>query len=120
MSPDIEQFSFSPSRPVSNEADIASERPHFALAAISVLTCERLGDSQYLPLPTHWQNLNSPSQEMTDFTDGSDALFTMYNAIAAERDRKLAENWREDANAIMLLVSQQHPIQYFKAQWIAV
>ena len=46
---------------------------------------------------------------MTDFTDGSDALFSMYNEIAAERDQKLAENWREDANAIMLLVSQHHP-----------
>jgi hypothetical protein len=43
---------------------------------------------------------------MADFTDGSDALFSMYNEMAAERDQKLAENWREDANAIMLLVSQ--------------
>lgn len=40
---------------------------------------------------------------MADFTDGSDALFSMYNEMAAERDQKLAENWREDANAIMLL-----------------
>ena len=46
---------------------------------------------------------------MTDFTDGSDALFSMYNEISARRDQKLAENWREDANAIMLLVSQHHP-----------
>ena len=94
MSPDIEQISFPPSRPVSNEADVASKRLHSALAAISVLTCECLGASQYLPLPAHWQNLNSPSQEMTDFTDGSDALFTMYNEITAERDRKLAERHR--------------------------
>lgn len=46
---------------------------------------------------------------MSDFTDGSDALFSMYNEITAERDQKLAENWREDANAIMLLVSQHTP-----------
>jgi hypothetical protein len=53
---------------------------------------------------------------MTDFTDGSDALFSMYNEMAAERDKKLAENWREDANAIMLLVSQHHhPVEYVGA-----
>jgi len=85
MSPDIEHISFPPSCSVSNEADVA--------VASSA--------SPYLPLPT--QNLNSPSQAMTDFTDGSDALFSMYNEMAAERDQKLAENWREDANAIMLL-----------------
>ena len=46
----------------------------------------------------------------SDFTDGSDALFSMYNEKADARDRKLAENWREDANAIMLLVSQHRSI----------
>ncbi|KAH9036017.1 hypothetical protein EDB83DRAFT_2415300, partial [Lactarius deliciosus] len=59
------------------------------------------GASQYLPLLT--QELNSSSRAMSDFADGSDALFSMYNEMAAERDRKLAENWREDANGIMLL-----------------
>ena len=99
-------MSFLPSYSVSNETVIPGERPYFTLAAISVLTCERLvasSSSQYLPLPT--QKLNSPSREMTDFTDGADALFSMYNEMAAEGDRKLAENWREDANNIMLLVS---------------
>ena len=104
MSPDI-QISFPPSRPVLNEADVAGERAHSALATISVNPPG--ASAEYLPLPT--QNLNSPSQAMTDFTDGSDALFAMYNEMAANRDQKLAENWREDANAIMLLVSQRLP-----------
>ncbi|KAH9023434.1 hypothetical protein EDB85DRAFT_2151125 [Lactarius pseudohatsudake] len=82
MSPDIEQISFPHSRPMSNEAAVT-------------------GASQYLPLLT--QDLNPPSRAMSDFADGSDALFSMYNEMAAERDRKLAENWREDANGIMLL-----------------
>ncbi|KAH9026461.1 hypothetical protein EDB84DRAFT_1563722 [Lactarius hengduanensis] len=82
MSPDIEQISFPHSRPMSNEAAVT-------------------GASQYLPLLT--QDLNPSSRAMSDFADGSDALFSMYNEMAAERDRKLAENWREDANGIMLL-----------------
>lgn len=106
MSSDIKQMSFLPSYSVSNETAVPGERPYFTLTAISVLTCERLvasSSSRYLPLPT--QKLNSPSREMTDFTDGADALFSMYGEMAAEGDRKLAENWREDANNIMLLVS---------------
>jgi hypothetical protein len=31
-------------------------------------------------------------------------MFSLYNEKAAEYDQKLAENWREDAQAIMLLV----------------
>ena len=107
---DIEHISLLPSRSVSNKAAVTGERPHSALAAISVLACERLvasGSSQHLPLPT--QNLNSPSRATSNFTDGADALFSMYNEMAAERDRNLVENWREDANSIMLLVSQHHP-----------
>ena len=104
MSPDIENIPVSTSFRVSNEADVPDEHSH---PASTTITVNALGASQCLPLPTpKGQNLNSPSQAlMTDFTDGSDALFSMYNEMAADRDRKLAENWREDANAIMLLVS---------------
>ncbi|KAI0299088.1 hypothetical protein B0F90DRAFT_631559 [Multifurca ochricompacta] len=51
------------------------------------------------------QNSNSPSQadSESNFTDGSDTLFSMYNDKTAEYDRKLAENWREDANGVMIL-----------------
>ena len=106
------QISFPPSRPVLNEADVAGERAHSALTAISVNPPG--ASAEYLPLPT--QSLNSPSQAMSDFADGSDALFSMYNEMAAGRDQKLAENWREDANAIMLLVSQRfpHPFEYVR------
>ena len=31
-------------------------------------------------------------------------LFSLYNEKAAEYDQKLAENWREDAQGVMLLV----------------
>jgi hypothetical protein len=111
MSPDIENIPLSPSLRASNEADFPDEH---------AITVNPSGASQYLPLPTpKGQNLNSPSQAMTDFTDGSDALFSMYNEMAADRDRKLAENWREDANATMLLVSQHDlPPRVSQAHWM--
>jgi len=55
--------------------------------------------SQYVLLPTQ-----DPSQAESSFTDGSDVLFSLYNEKAAEYDQKLAENWREDAQGVMLLV----------------
>ena len=55
--------------------------------------------SQYVLLPTQ-----DPSQAENSFNDGSDVLFSLYNDKAAEYDQKLAENWREDAQSIMLLV----------------
>jgi hypothetical protein len=55
--------------------------------------------SQYVVLPTQ-----DPSQAESSFNDGSDVLFSLYNDKAAEYDQKLAENWREDAQGIMILV----------------
>lgn len=65
----------------------------------SHLRLESRGSPQYVPLPTQ-----DPSQAESSFTDGSDVLFSLYNEKAAEYDQKLAENWREDAQGIMLLV----------------
>ncbi|KAH8984236.1 hypothetical protein EDB92DRAFT_1950948 [Lactarius akahatsu] len=59
MSPDIEQISFPPSRPMSNEAAVT-------------------GTSQYLPLLT--QDLNPSSRAMSDFADGSDAWLRIEDA----------------------------------------
>lgn len=53
---------------------------------------------QYVLLPTQ-----DPSQAESSFTDGSDVLFSLYNEKAAEYDQKLAENWREDAQGLMIL-----------------
>ena len=55
--------------------------------------------SQYILLPTQ-----DPLQAEGSFADGSDVLFSLYNEKAEEYDQKLAENWRVDAQGIMLLV----------------
>jgi hypothetical protein len=36
----------------------------------------------------------------------------MYNEKALEFDSKHIENWREDANGLMILVSHRHPFHY--------
>jgi len=61
-----------------------------------------------IPAPDH----NPPSQSESEgsFTDGSDMLFSLYNEKAAEHDQKLAENWREDAQGIMVLVRPAIPV----------
>ncbi|KAI9436615.1 hypothetical protein H4582DRAFT_1962123 [Lactarius indigo] len=70
--------------PVSNEATI--------IGASS--------DSQDQSPPT--QKCGSSRPE-SNFDDGSDTLFSMYNEKALEFDSKLIQNWREDANNVMLL-----------------
>ena len=40
----------------------------------------------------------------------------MYNEKALEFDSKLIENWREDANGLMILVSHR-PTLYLKLVW---
>ena len=54
-----------------------------------------------------------PSLAESSFTDGSDMLFSLYNEKAAEYDQKLVENWREDAQGIMLLVRSVVPSPFW-------
>ena len=41
----------------------------------------------------------------TSSKDGAEALFSMYHEKAFDFDLKHIENWREDANSLMILVS---------------
>ena len=66
--------------------------------------------SQYVLL-----SAQDPSQVESGFTDGSDVLFSLYNEKAAEYDQKLVENWREDAQGIMLLVRSTVPSPSYRA-----
>jgi len=72
---------------------------YFASRLGSHLRLDGRSSSQYVLLPTQ-----DPSQAENSFNDGSDVLFSLYNEKGAELDQKLAENWREDAQGIMLLV----------------
>ncbi|KAI9447479.1 hypothetical protein H4582DRAFT_6027 [Lactarius indigo] len=41
-------------------------------------------------------------QEKSEISDSSDHLFTMYNDMTMEEDRKLAESWKADAEGILV------------------
>ena len=50
------------------------------------------------------QRVDPPAQAAATFIDGSDQLFSMYNKMTAEHDRKVAENWRSDADSAVIAV----------------
>jgi hypothetical protein len=91
------QLSSSPIR----DTNVAGESYLSTLQVVLVYMCVKDGQSslQYVLLPTQ-----DPSHAEGSFTDGSDVLFSLYNEKAAEYDQKLAENWREDAQGVMILV----------------
>lgn len=54
-------------------------------------------------------NRDPPQHQMlqgeSNFSDGSGHLFTMYNEMAGEEDKKMAESWKADADGILVFVS---------------
>ena len=56
----------------------------------------QIGDDQYLSRP---QN-----QVLSDFVDGSGPIFSMYLEMATEDDKKMVEDWKADADGILIFV----------------
>ena len=50
---------------------------------------------------------NHPPWGEPVFVDGSGPLFSMYLQLAGEEDKKMTENWKGDADGILIFVS--HP-----------
>ena len=46
-----------------------------------------------------------PPQGESGFADGSGPLFSMYLQLAGEEDKKMTENWKGDADGILIFVS---------------
>ncbi|KAH9038194.1 hypothetical protein EDB85DRAFT_526502 [Lactarius pseudohatsudake] len=49
------------------------------------------------------RTVDPPAQAAATFVDGSNLLFSMYNETTAEHDRKVAENWRSDADSAVVV-----------------
>ncbi|KAI9465056.1 hypothetical protein BJY52DRAFT_761636 [Lactarius psammicola] len=49
------------------------------------------------------ETVDPPAQAAATFIDGSDLLFSMYNKMTAEQDRKAAKNWRSDADSAVIV-----------------
>jgi hypothetical protein len=47
---------------------------------------------------------NQASRNVSDFVDGSGHIFSMYLDMATEEDKKMVENWKADADGILIFV----------------
>jgi hypothetical protein len=62
-----------------------------------------MGDDQYPPQSAQNQAPNGAS----NFADGSGPIFSMYLEMATEEDKKMVENWKADADGILIFVRPQ-------------
>ena len=60
------------------------------------------------PRPGHppQSGQNNLVQEVSGFADGSGPLFSMYLKLAGEEDKKMTDNWKGDADGILIFVSR--------------
>lgn len=70
----------------------------FMLAVLTPLAAQT-DDRQYPP-----DSAQNQVQGSSNFIDGSGAIFSMYLERATEEDKKMAENWKADANGILIFV----------------
>ncbi|KAN0140429.1 hypothetical protein V8E53_001638 [Lactarius tabidus] len=56
------------------------------------------GDSQDPPRSAQ----NQESRGISDHVDGSGPIFSLYLEMATEEDKKMAENWKDDADGILI------------------
>ena len=93
--------------PEAPEAEICKITfPHFILTVLDS-TCRlrlsvppAIGGRQYPPQSAP----NQAPQGTSDFVDGSGPIFSMYMKMATEDDEKMAENWKADADGILIFV----------------
>ncbi len=67
----------------------------------SPATSASIGGHKYPPQSAPTQ---SP-QGVSSLADGSGPIFSMYLEMASEQDEKMAENWKADAEGILVFVS---------------
>ena|SRR6266702_323181 len=80
--------------------------PHDLSSPFSPALSAQIGDNQYPPQSAQNQAL----QGVSNFVDGSGPIFSMYLEMATEEDKKMAENWKADADGILIFVRLYHLI----------
>jgi hypothetical protein len=63
----------------------------------------QIGDDQYPPHSAQNQ-ASAASRNVSSFVDGSGPIFSMYLEMATEEDTKIVENWKADADGILIFV----------------
>ena len=71
------------------------------------LTCCPTDDPQYPPQSTQ----NQPSQGLSNFVDGSGPIFSQYLEMAKEEDERMTDNWKADADGILIFVRHYNILQ---------
>ena len=66
----------------------------------SIALSAQIGDGQYPPQSA--QNLTP--KDVSNFVDGSGPIFSMYMEMATEEDKKMVEDWKADADGILIFV----------------
>ena len=56
-------------------------------------------DPQYPPSAQ-----NQELKGISDHVDGSGPIFSLYLEMAAEEDKKMTDNWKDDADGILIFV----------------
>jgi len=75
--------------------------PHVTLSLpFSPATAASIGDRGDHPYPLQ----SAPNQASQDLIDGSGPIFSMYLEMASEEDKKMAKNWKADADGILIFV----------------
>jgi hypothetical protein len=59
---------------------------------------------------------NQASHVGSNFVDGSGHIFSMYLEMATEEDKKMVENWKADADGILIFV-RLYPSLYPVILW---
>ena len=60
----------------------------------------QIDDRQY-PLQS---TQNQPTQGLSNFVDGSGSIFSQYLEMATEEDKTMTEDWKADADGILIFV----------------
>ena len=86
-----------------------NSRPHDTHLRLLTYPAAQIGDYQY-PLGSA---PDQPSHGVSNFVDGSGPIFSMYLEMASEEDKKNAENWKADADGVLIFVRLYLPILCF-------
>jgi hypothetical protein len=57
---------------------------------------------------------NPASYSASNFVDGSGQIFSMYLEMATEEDKKMVENWKADADGILIFVRPSLLVSCFR------
>ena len=68
--------------------------------SISNVPFAQVGPGQYPPQSAP----NQAHPVVSDFADGSGHIFSMYLEMATEEDKKMVEDWKADADGILIFV----------------